>query len=199
MGQAGKNKGVGRPRGFEEDQVLEVVMNTFWEKGYEGTSLKDLCLVTGLHKGSLYQAFGDKHQLFLKSLGYYMEKSFKDVAASAYLHDSPMENLRSLLHKITALCIEGDGCMILNSLVEMAPHDPEVKEMIDRSYTIKQRFLADLIDRAQRAGEITIKQEPERLAAVLMVTLAGIAATIKGFSNTDHIHHVLEDVLSSWA
>lgn len=199
MSLAEKNKSVGRPRGFEEDRVLEAVMNTFWEKGYEGTSLKDLCLITGLHKGSLYQAFGDKHQLFLKSLAYYMERSFKDVAASAYLHDSPMENLRSMLLKITTLCVEGEGCMVLNSLVEMAPHDPEVKEMIGRSYILKQRFLADLIDKAQRAGEITIKQEPERLAAVLMVTLAGLAATIKGFSSTDHIRHVLEDVLSSWS
>ena len=192
-------KSVGRPRKFEEDRVLETVMGLFWEKGYEGTSLKDLCSVTGLHKGSLYQAFGDKHQLFLKALGYYMDQSFKDVAASAYLYDSPMANLRSLLDEITAKCIEGDGCMIVNSLVEMAPHDPEVKQMIDQSYAMKQRFLTDLIDKAKRAGEITIKQEPERLAAVLMVTLAGLAAAVKGFSSTDSIKHVLEDVLASWA
>ena len=189
---------VGRPREFEEDRVLNAVMNTFWNQGYEGTSLKDLCSATGLHKGSLYQAFGDKHQLFLKALKYYMEQSFKEVASSAYLHDSPMANLRSLLNEITAKCIEGEGCMVVNSLVEMAPHDLEVKQMIDQSYGMKQRFLTDLIGRAKRDGEITIKQEPERLAAVLMVTLAGLAATVKGFSNTDHVSHVLEDVLSSW-
>ena len=190
---------VGRPREFEEDRVLDAAMNTFWNQGYEGTSLKDLCSATGLHKGSLYQAFGDKHQLFLKSLKYYMEQSFKEVAASAYLHDSPMANLRSLLKEITTKCIEGEGCMVINSLVEMAPHDQEVKQMIDQSYAMKQRFLTDLIDRAQREGEITIKQEPDRLAAVLMVTLAGLAATVKGFSNTDHVSYVLEDVLSSWS
>ena len=190
---------VGRPREFEEDRVLNAAMNTFWNQGYEGTSLKDLCSATGLHKGSLYQAFGDKHQLFLKSLKYYMEQSFKEVATSAYLHDSPMANLRSLLNAITTKCIEGEGCMVINSLVEMAPHDQEVKQMIDQSYAMKQRFLTDLIDRAQRDGEITIKQDPDRLAAVLMVTLAGLAATVKGFSNTDHVSYVLEDVLSSWS
>jgi len=194
-----QHRSVGRPREFEEDRVLEAVMNTFWRKGYEGTSLKDLCSATGLHKGSLYQAFGDKHQLFLRSLKYYMEQSFKEVAASAYLHDSPIANLRSLLNEITAKCVEGEGCMILNSMVEMAPHDQEVKQMIDQSYVMQQRFLTDLIDRAQRVGEITIKKEPDRLAAVLMVTLAGLAATVKGFSNTDHVRHVLDDVLSSWA
>ena len=190
---------VGRPRGFEEDRVLNAAMNTFWKQGYEGTSLKDLCSATGLHKGSLYQAFGDKHQLFLKSLKYYMEQSFKEAAASAYLYDSAMKNLRSLLSEITEKCIKGEGCMVINSLVEMAHHDQEVKQMIDQSYAMKQRFLTDLIDRAQRDGEITIKQDPDRLAAVLMVTLAGLAATVKGFSNTDHVTYVLEDVLSSWS
>ena len=198
MSVAEEQKSVGRPREFEEDRVLDAVMNTFWNQGYEGTSLKDLCTVTGLHKGSLYQAFGDKHQLFLKALGYYMDQSFKDVAASAYLHDSPLANLRSLLEAITTKCIEGDGCMVVNSLVEMAPHDEEVKQMIDKSYAMKQRFLTDLIDKAQRAGEITIQQEPVRLAVVLMVTLAGLAAAVKGFSNTESIRHVLDDVLSSW-
>ena len=193
-----EQKGVGRPREFEEDRVLDAVMNTFWDQGYEGTSLKDLCTATGLHKGSLYQAFGDKHQLFLKALGYYMDQSFKDVAASAYLHDSPMENLRSLLDAITAKCIEGDGCMVVNSLIEMAPHDEAVKQMIDQSYVMKQRFLTDLIDKAQRAGELTIKQEPQRLAAVLMMALAGLAAAVKGFSHTESIRHVLDDILSSW-
>lgn len=189
---------VGRPRQFEEDRVLDAVMNIFWHQGYEGTSLKDLCVATGLHKGSLYQAFGDKHQLFLKSLKYYMDQSFKDVASSAYLHDSPMANLRSLLKEITANCIAGEGCMVVNTLVEMAPHDPEVKQMISQSYAMKQRFLTDLIDRAQRDGEITIKQDPDRLATVLMVALAGLAATIKGFSSTDHVSYVLEDILNSW-
>ena len=178
--------------------MLDAVMNTFWDQGYEGTSLKDLCTATGLHKGSLYQAFGDKHQLFLKALGYYMDQSFKDVAASAYLYDSPMENLRSLLDAITAKCIEGDGCMVVNSLIEMAPHDEAVKQMIDQSYVMKQRFLTDLIDKAQRAGELTIKQEPQRLAAVLMMALAGLAAAVKGFSHTESIRHVLDDILSSW-
>jgi TetR/AcrR family transcriptional repressor of nem operon len=174
-------------------------MNTFWDQGYDGTSLKDLCAATGLHKGSLYQAFGGKHQLFLRSLKYYMEQSFKEVVASAYLHDSPMANLRSLLSEIMTKCIEGHGCMIVNSLVEGALNDQDVEQIIEQDYAMKQRFLADLIAKAKYDGEITTKQEPERLASVLMIILAGLAVSIKGFSNIDHVRHVIEDVLSSWA
>ena len=51
--------------GLSRDEVLEKVMLVFWEKGYNDTSLEDLLSVTGLSKSSLYQAFGNKHELFL--------------------------------------------------------------------------------------------------------------------------------------
>ena len=63
-----ENRSVGRPREFDEDAVLTAAMDAFWRQGYEATSLSDLCACTGLHKGSLYQAFGGKHELFMKSL-----------------------------------------------------------------------------------------------------------------------------------
>ena len=59
---------VGRPRQFDEGEVLDAAMQAFWANGYEATSMADLMSVTGLHKGSLYQAFGDKHRLFVASL-----------------------------------------------------------------------------------------------------------------------------------
>ena len=68
MVQAREKRSVGRPREFDEKAALEAAMDSFWQKGFEATSLADLCACTGLHKGSLYQAFGDKHQLFMRAL-----------------------------------------------------------------------------------------------------------------------------------
>ena len=65
---------VGRPRQFDEDLALDSAMQAFWAKGYEATSLADLMAATGLHKGSLYQAFGDKHSLFIRALNRYLEE-----------------------------------------------------------------------------------------------------------------------------
>ena len=173
-------------------------MDTFWRQGYGATSMTDLCAATGLHKGSLYQAFGNKHQLFLRALQYYAEQSFKEVAASAYRSESPMENLRSLVREVTARCIVDQGCLVVNSLVELAPHDPEVKAMLDHGYAMRLRLLSDLIDKAQRAGEIMIEQTPERLATLLMVTLAGVGASVKGIVSTDDAATAVEDLLNAW-
>ena len=75
---------VGRPREVDEDAVLEAARDAFWQKGYEATSLADLCQCTGLHKGSLYQSFGDKHALFMRALQRYAQAQFSEVAAVAF-------------------------------------------------------------------------------------------------------------------
>ena len=60
-----------RPREFDEDRVKEALTRVFWEKGYEATTMQDLVDATGLLKGSLYGAFGDKQALYMIALAHY--------------------------------------------------------------------------------------------------------------------------------
>lgn len=64
---------VGRPRGFSEDEVLDVAAGVFVRGGYEGTSIDDLVKALNLHRGSLYKAFGSKRGLFLAVLRHYID------------------------------------------------------------------------------------------------------------------------------
>ena len=57
-----------RPRGFDEQEVLLLAADAFVAGGFEGTSIDDLVKELGLHRGSLYKAFGSKHGLFLAAL-----------------------------------------------------------------------------------------------------------------------------------
>ena len=84
------HRSVGRPREFDEQTVLAAAMDAFWRKGYEATSLTELCRCTGLNKGSLYQAFGDKHRLFMRSLAHYADMEYREVVAAASKSDSPL-------------------------------------------------------------------------------------------------------------
>ena len=60
-----------RPRNFDEDTVVAAARDRFWGGGYAATSVDDLTAATGLGKGSLYGAFGDKHGLFVRALDGY--------------------------------------------------------------------------------------------------------------------------------
>ena len=173
-------------------------MEAFWRKGYEATSLADLCACTGLHKGSLYQAFGDKHQLFVRSLENYAEHAFQEVMSVAFQSESPLENVKAAIHKICDDVGNDKGCLMINSMVELAPHDPEVKDLLQRIGTQRLRAMADMIGKAQQAGEIREQRDPEKLARQLMVTLAGAATMVKGFLTREDMVEVLDELVESW-
>ncbi len=64
-------KKTGRPRSFDRDQALQVAIKVFWEKGYDGTSMRDLTEAMGINAPSLYSVFGDKHKLYLEAIDRY--------------------------------------------------------------------------------------------------------------------------------
>jgi TetR/AcrR family transcriptional repressor of nem operon len=191
-------RSVGRPREFDEDAVLEAAMCAFWHKGYEATSLADLCECTGLHKGSLYQTFGGKHELFMRSIQHYSDKEFREVAKVAFTSASPIANIRALVNKVCGDVNDERGCLMINTMVELAPHDPEVKAAIDASIDRRLQATIEILTQAQKAGEVRAELQPEKLARQLMVTLAGVAATVKGFLHHDEAIEVMNELIDSW-
>jgi TetR/AcrR family transcriptional repressor of nem operon len=198
MAQKSTSRSVGRPREFNEEAALEAAMDAFWAKGYEATSMADLCSCTGLHKGSLYQAFGDKHSLFMSALKHYADSEFHETAAVMNETNTPLENIRAAIDKIMEDAGSEKGCMMINSMVELAPHDPEVRKTLQGFAGQRLHVMADLIDKAQESGEISSKTEPHKLAQQLMMSLAGGAALVKGFVPAKNIREALHDIINAW-
>ena len=198
MAARNPTRSVGRPREFDEDVVLEAAMDAFQTKGYEATSLADLCEATGLHKGSLYQTFGDKHELFMRALHHYSEKEFRDTLAVAFNSESPLENIRAVIHRVCESVGDCKGCLVINSMVELSPHDEEVKAAVNAFGEKRLRVMADMIGKAQAAGEIRAELDPEFLAQQLMVTMAGIAATTKSLIGLEEGIGLLDKTIDLW-
>ena len=173
-------------------------MDAFWAKGFEATSMADLCSCTGLHKGSLYQAFGDKHALFMRALQHYADTEFKESAAVALQQETPLASIRALVRTVCSLLHEGKGCLMINSMVELAPHDPEVKELLANEGQRRIRVVTELLTRAQQMGEIRADLVPARLAQQLMIGLAGSAAMGKGLIPPQQVQEILDDMISHW-
>ena len=186
---------VGRPREFDVDEVLDAAMKAFWAKGYETTSLADLVSVTGLHKGSLYQAFGDKHSLFVQTLNRYLQniRHHKNQVLDAA--ETPLAGIRAVLHGFIDMA-EADsdcpkGCMAVNTLVETAPHDPEVQQiMSDHKKGMKASMIKRLTD-AQAHGELSAEKSPEMICSLLMIFMDGLATTAKGPMTPEQAHDLL--------
>ena len=173
-------------------------MDAFWRKGYEATSLIDLTASTGLNKASLYRVFGDKHQLFMAALKNYSTIEFRETTAVVSESASPLTNLRAVVEKVCADAGSEKGCLMINSMVEMAPHDPEVKQLLQEFGTHRLQAIQGMITQAQAAGEIRSELEPPKLAVSLMIAFAGSAAMIKGFMPGAQIEENLENLINSW-
>ena len=198
MVRSGRKRAVGRPREFDEDDALEAALDVFWSKGYEATSLAELCEATGMHKGSLYQAFGDKHSLFMRALKHYADQEFRKTAAVAFDHDSPLDSIRAVVRCVCDDALTGKGCLMINSMVELAPHDPAVREAVAEEGARRLRVLTDLVSRAREAGEIRAELEPDLLAMQLMIAFAGSAALDKGPIAGDQVVPVIEAMIDQW-
>ena len=189
---------VGRPREFDEEVVLASAMDAFWRKGYEATSLADLTACTGLNTASLYRVFGDKHQLFMSALKNYASIEFRETTAVMSEAATPLTNLRAVVQKVCEDANSDKGCLMINSMVEMAPHDPEVKQLLQEFGNHRLQAIQGMITLAQTSGEIRAELDPHKLAVSLMISFAGSAAMIKGFMPGESIVENLENLIESW-
>jgi len=184
-----------RTKDFDEAQVLGKAIKLFWQKGYKGTSLQDLVDSLGISRSSLYDTFGDKHQLYLKALQSYkqteaakremiLDGSLPAKTAIRQLMDLTIqEMIRDKQHK---------GCFLVNSAVEAAPQDKDTNAIICQNGQQLENAFYEVIKRGQDNGEISGKQAPRALARFLFNTIVGIRVT--GKSSTDKT--VFEDIVN---
>lgn len=172
-----------RPRSFEEEEVLAAATEAFRAHGYESTSMVDLVEATGLQKGSLYQAFGDKHALFVRVLRRYLDGSYGQGCQLLAPGDDPRDGVERWLR--AALAPGGStagrqaGCLGVNTLVELAPHDDEVKEVLSRHFERLTARLAGAIEAGQRAGRFREDRPAGELAELLLTLVVGTGARLR--------------------
>ena len=173
-----------RPRKFDEGDVIAAARDEFWSRGYAATSVDDLTAVTGLGKGSLYGAFGDKHGLFLRALNDYIDTALDEVCAQ--LRDPRYGAYDRLTRHIRAQAkaIGADkarrGCMMAKSAAELSATDEAVESAVQRAYAVWHTELAGCIGDAQRDGTIDKKQNPQALATTVLAFMRGQEALHKG-------------------
>ena len=166
-----------RPRSFDEQRVLQAVRDRFWDAGYAATSLDDLMQVSGLGKGSLYAAFGDKHQLFLRALRSYADNTASELREVIAAAPRALDGLRMVVMapvSDSTGAAARRGCLMANSTCELASDDPDVREQARHTFETMTALIADGVARAQREGDVPTHADPTALAWAVLAALEGL-------------------------
>ncbi|MEJ6403146.1 TetR/AcrR family transcriptional regulator [Yoonia sp. 2307UL14-13] len=187
----------GRPREFDETDALNKIMNLFWQNGYEGTGLSDIIKATGLAKGSLYGAFGNKQSMYLKALMHY-EQQVIDTAVAALRGPSipPLERLDAFLSLPIAAIADEDsrGCFLCNASADRASLDEETKAATKRGHEKLRAALATAVA-AALPGIST--QRAERKAEVLLNVYTGMRIMSRAGSSVGMLESTVQEVQDS--
>ncbi|MBV9828975.1 MAG: TetR/AcrR family transcriptional regulator [Alphaproteobacteria bacterium] len=165
-----------RPREFDETAVLDAAMRCFWAQGYEQTSVRELAAHMGITGASLYNAFGDKRALYRRALDYYLTQSVHDrIARLSPL--PPLQAIRAFFGEIIERSVADEqrrGCLLVNAALEMAPHDPEFREIVVREMRLIEEFFRRSVEAGQTDGSIVGSPPASDLAKLLLSVLLGL-------------------------
>ncbi|ASU39143.1 TetR family transcriptional regulator [Herbaspirillum sp. meg3] len=166
-----------RPREFDETAALDAAVQCFWAHGYEATSVRDLAESMGITGASLYNAFGDKRALYRRALDRYVEQSFLDRVGRFENQMPPRAAIAAFFNEIIKRSLadkDRKGCMLVNSALEVAPHDPEFQRVVADVLVQVEAFFRRCVAAGQSDGSISSGQSAEDMGRMLLSTLLGI-------------------------
>lgn len=175
---------------FDPKEALQKAVEVFWSKGYEATSMTELLEAMGIQKGSFYDTFGSKREVFLLSIDQYEEdrfRQFQGVMQSKSPRDAIVAML-DLAKRESLANVRDRSCLVVNSLLEITPEDPEVQEKVQSILKRHEKLHSKLIRQAQAEGQISDSIDPGSVAKVLV----GLIIAMKVYGKAKAPHSTIE-------
>ncbi len=166
-----------RLKDFDEDRAIDAAVDCFWAHGYEATSVRDLAEAMGIGGASLYNAYGDKRALFTRSLERYANRSMRERLARIESRHEPEAAIAAFLVEIIDRSVKDlgcKGCMLVNTALDVAPHDAEIGRLVDGYLGELRGFFRRNIEAAQEKGCMPRHLDPQTMSAHLLGVLLGI-------------------------
>jgi len=181
-------------KSYDETEVLERAMNAFWARGYEATSMSDLVKATGINRGSIYAAYADKHDLFLQALCHYDKVHRQEFLDRISRKHTPKDAIISVFKEAARNTGRGNrpgGCLLVNSALELSPHDPEVREFVDASLRAVEDFFSNRIEAAKADGTVRKSLASREAAQALLGFFLGLRVLTRSNSRRAAIKAII--------
>lgn len=180
-------------KNFDLDEATDRAIGVFWKKGYEATSMSDLVEGMGINKGSLYNAFGSKKALFDRALLRYDQQNRQKAIAQLSQIPDGREAIQMLFDGLVAETeadTENQGCMLVNTALELPLHEQDVQDMVTSALAEFAEFFKVSIKKGQAAGTIPKALDPDQTAKSLVSSVVGLRVLARGAFDMDGIRAI---------
>ena len=175
-------------------------MRVFWERGYDSASTRDLLAAMDISRSSLYQAFGNKEQLFLEALHRYRLTLLERLGHRLEAAPSAMAFLEALFYDTAAEAGSERaalGCLIFNSACELGQRRDLPSRQAQECLTAITAVFHRAVRQAQAEGQIAADRDAEALASYLTLGMAGLRTLLKSGMDIELAHQAVETLLGA--
>lgn len=167
-----------RSKEFDPERALAKAMQVFWRVGYENTSIEVLMREMGIARQSLYDTFGDKRDLYLKTLAHYRDQTNGEMERMLEKTPSVKDGFAKLLYGLAGETPEQHerGCLLLSANLQRDPSDAVLTDFLRDNQARVEAIFVKALRRAQKQGELSRTQDPAVLGRFFVVTIQGMRA-----------------------
>jgi len=187
-----------RVKQFNEEEVLHKAMELFWEKGYNATSMQDIVTRLGINRGSLYDTFGGKKNLFDKSLSLYCaihQEGTKQFISNQNNVKEGIRNLFELLIGKESTELDRRGCFCVNSTNEVAHENEYVNELLNSNQEFYESLFYDFLYKGQENGEISRDKDIKMISFLIFTLFSGIKVVSKIENDNTRLLASIDNIL----
>lgn len=185
---------------YDRDDVIHKAMLLFWEKGFNGTSTRDLQQAIDMRPGSIYAAFGSKEQLYSEALECYSREVAAILEQRIAEEGSPLAGLESFFRNVVIDRRDtnpSEICMLVKTLSEIRNDQPELMHLCRELLKRTEHRFAGILQQAIKKGEIAEHSDPRLLAKHLQVQMTGLRIYMKTSLNTEAVGELIKSVFDS--
>ncbi|MBP1963654.1 TetR/AcrR family transcriptional regulator [Paenibacillus aceris] len=186
-----------RSKEFEINAVLDKAMDLFWRQGYEKTSIQELVTHMGIHRRSMYDTFGDKHDLFMDVMNRY--KTMIETKINNRVHQT--NSVKMAIRQLFEMTISKEddqpkGCLFVNTAVELALLDSEVAAKVHEEFLVTEKLFYELLVSGQQTGEISRQHSAENLSIYLNNAWVGLRVLVKTTNDKEKLESLIDTTLA---
>ncbi len=195
-----ERRGPGRPRAFNLEAALRAAMLVFWRHGFDGTSYTDLTAATGMSKPTLYAAFGDKVDLFRKSVVAYSERSaamYREALERPTVREA-VEACLQLARGLDPKPGEPAVCFLVQGSLTGSADTQELRDELTALYREATEALRLRLERAKDENDLPRTADASVLAEYVMSLATGVSVQAAGGASQAHLKGVVAFAMACW-